>query len=373
MKKIIKQHYHHITIVLFTFFIFGTMCLHILIPDSQFSPNENRILAQFPTLTINTILDGSALEDLSTYIQDQFPLRSSFIELRTRIEQAEGKSLINSTYILDDKMVKQFLLEDTSRLEKNVNKIENFANKLEVPVDLILIPTASYILENELPQNHIDTNQKDVIDIVQSTTNIANLIRVEEELLENDTYPYYRTDHHLTLQGTGLIYKAYRENLGLDTKEYLYETVGVGFKGTLSSKSGAFWIEGDEIAKIANPSNDNDIDVIISEGDSETLHRSVYFDENLNTKDMYTYYLDGNHALVEIDTHQDEKENILVIGDSYGHALAPYLIEDYNKITFVDLRYYKGSVSEMVESFDRVLGFYGLESFATDTNLALLR
>lgn len=374
MKRNIKLHYYYTIITLFTLLIAGMMCLHIFIPDIQFSPDENRVLTSFPPLNINSILDGSASKSLSKYIQDQFPFRTSFIELKARIETVEGKDLVNSSYILDDKIVKQFLLEDTLRLEKNIQKVESFAAKVEIPVDLILIPTATLILEDELPENHIDTNQIDLIDMVQSTTNNVNLIRVEQKLCESNFYPYYKTDHHLTIQGTGLVYEAYKEHLGFNKKDYIYETVGTGFKGTLSSKSGAFWIEGDNISRIANPSTTtNDIEVVISENNLKNTYNSVYFKENLNKKDMYTYYLDGNHSLVEVNTHQEEKQNILIIRDSYGHTLAPYLIEDYNKITFIDLRYYKGSISELAKSFDRVLVFYGLESFSTDTNLSLLR
>lgn len=374
MKKDMKLHCYYTIVALFTLIIAGMMCLHIFIPDNQFSPDENRVLASFPSLSIDSILDGSASKSLSKYIQDQFPFRTSFIELRAKVERLEGKSLVNSSYILDDKIVKQFLLEDTARLEKNAQKVEEFAAKLDVPVDLILIPTAAFILEDELPKNHIDTNQADLINMVQSTTNNVNLIRVEQKLSESSFYPYYKTDHHLTIQGTGLVYSAYKEHLGFNKKDYLYETVGSGFKGTLSSKSGAFWIEGDDISKIANPSNTtNNIEVVISEDSLKNTYNSVYFTENLNSKDMYTYYLDGNHSLVEINTHQEEKQDILIIRDSYGHTLAPYLIEDYNKITLIDLRYYKGGISELAKSFDRVLVFYGLESFATDTNLSLLR
>ena len=39
----------------------------------------------------------------------------------------------------------------------------------------------------------------------------------------------------------------------------------------------------------------------------------------------------------------------LVIKDSYGNALIPYLVDHYQYLYWIDFRYYKGSIYDLVE------------------------
>ena len=63
-----------------------------------------------------------------------------------------------------------------------------------------------------------------------------------------------------------------------------------------------------------------------------------------------------------------------MIKDSFSHAIAPFLAENYRKIILVDLRYYKASVSELCEQKkpDQILFLYGIDNFLTDSDLAWL-
>ena len=63
-----------------------------------------------------------------------------------------------------------------------------------------------------------------------------------------------------------------------------------------------------------------------------------------------------------------------MVKDSFAHSLIPYLADHYSEIIMVDLRYYTGSVSALVqnENIDRVLVVYSIDNLATDTNLGWL-
>ena len=54
----------HITAVLFCLFIGGFGILHILLPDKEFSPMENRNLAQLPEFSWQALKDGEYTADL---------------------------------------------------------------------------------------------------------------------------------------------------------------------------------------------------------------------------------------------------------------------------------------------------------------------
>ena len=86
-------------------------------------------------------------------------------------------------------------------------------------------------------------------------------------------------------------------------------------------------------------------------------------------------YLDGNHALVEIETSSASAENLLVIKDSYAHVLVPYLAPHFSQITLADLRYYRMPMSQLAQQMgaDRILILYSVDNFCADTNLGLLK
>ena len=95
---------------------------------------------------------------------------------------------------------------------------------------------------------------------------------------------------------------------------------------------------------------------------------SLYFKEYLEKKDKYAVYFGGNYDKVDIETCRDTKcgvkDKILIIKDSFANSFVPYLMDDYDKITMVDTRYYRGNIEELAADYDSVLLLYGIDNFA---------
>ena len=53
-------------------------------PRTEVSEAERRPLAQFPELTVETILSGDFMVDFEDYTLDQFPVRDTFRQLKDR-------------------------------------------------------------------------------------------------------------------------------------------------------------------------------------------------------------------------------------------------------------------------------------------------
>ena len=66
---------------------------------------------------------------------------------------------------------------------------------------------------------------------------------------------------------------------------------------------------------------------------------------------------------------------LLVLKDSYANALLPFAAADYEKIVAVDLRYYLGSVKELIEQegITDVLVLYSTSAFMSDAKIDRLR
>lgn len=101
----------------------------------------------------------------------------------------------------------------------------------------------------------------------------------------------------------------------------------------------------------------------------------MFFYDHIDEDDKYPVFLDGNHALTEITNSNAEGGTLVMIKDSFGHCLAPFLAENYSKIIMVDMRYYKNSVSDIIkaENPEQVLVMYGIDNIATDTDIVWLK
>ena len=62
---------------------------------------------------------------------------------------------------------------------------------------------------------------------------------------------------------------------------------------------------------------------------------------------------------------------VLVIKDSFANSFVPFLVNDYDDIYMVDLRYYNGDMAEYLKEnqITDVLVLYNISNFISDRNL----
>ena len=78
MKKLSEK----LTVILFCAIIASLSIAFVLLPDREFSPQENRNLASFPELGAETFFSGTFGAEMNVYFADQFPLRDAFVRLK---------------------------------------------------------------------------------------------------------------------------------------------------------------------------------------------------------------------------------------------------------------------------------------------------
>lgn len=358
------------TCVFFLVFVFGFSLLQLL-PDQKFSDQENRVLAQMPEWTVESVVSGEFSDAMEEYASDQFPLRNLWILINHFYERALQKLEIGGNYVLNDRIIQQFHTADVENMKKSISKINDFSFKTGKSINLLLIPTASDIDGEHLSQLTNEVDQKELLNQIEAQlSSTVELIDVYDAFKASEKELYYATDHHYNEHGAYLAYVSYMNHLDRQPSEFTFKTVSDSFKGTLYSSSGAFYMKGDEIVRM-DPIQD--VEVSVEYEQNGELFDSVFHEENLKRKDQYTYYLDGNHSIVDIETSMDDKPSLLLIADSYSHLLVPYLICDFSRIRVVDLRYYRSALSETASDFDEILVLYSLENLSGDDGLSWLR
>lgn len=363
--------------ILFCGFLAGMMVLYLCLPKAEFSLQEKRYLAKQPELTWESLAGGEFSADVDSYMADHIPGRSFFVGLNAYYDLLTGRQASKDILLTrDQRLVEAPVRWDGAAVEKNMAVLNRFAEASQVPVDLMVVPSAGWAAEEKILGLADAYQDETIIDSIYAmagpSLRTVDVLSVFEETGAPETL-YYKTDHHWNSSGAHLAYRMYMELLGReyhDQQDYDIECIP-DFRGSTHSRS-ALWLTPGEGLELWH--GGDSISVLHEETD--VPHDGIFFRDRLTEADKYTVFLDGNHSLVRLENPDAAGSGkLLVIRDSFSNCLGGFLADSFENVVLVDLRYYRQSVSDLMaqEQFDQVLICYSIGNFLTDTNMIWLR
>lgn len=363
---------------LFCLFIFGFGAALLLLPDREFSEQENRYLAQFQPPTLENVFgeNGEFMADFEEYVNDQFPLRDQWIHLKAWSERLLGKQENNQVYFGGQGQQTLFAqYTPPSDLAQRVEYVNQLAGNLSIPVYFALIPDKSYVWADRLPAHAPLVDDGSTIESAQTLASPqVHFIDLRHALAGDDVF--YRTDHHWSTMGAYHGYLALMNAMNgsvtiLDSQPTL---VSDSFYGTTWSSAGAAWVQPDEIYTWVPEGGLTGHTTVTRYPNGQPEAGVLYDTSKLGLKDKYSMFLGGNQGLCVIQNPDARGGKLLVVRDSYADSLAPFLSMDYQEVHLFDLRYNRTSLKQYVadHDIDQVLVLYSNSNFSTDGNLALL-
>lgn len=360
--------------------------MSLLWPDKGFSETENRYLQQRPRLTLDSLVSGAFTSKYDTYLSDQFPLRDRWVELKTSADILQLRKDSNRVYFgKDGYLVEKFDVGDIDPvlLGKNQERLIQFVEKYETllgtgRVKVMLIPSAAQILKEKLPAFAPTYDQAGIYGPLQERLGTDRVLSLEPVFREHkEEYIFYKTDHHWTVDGAYEGYRAWTQSMGAqpwDKDQFMVELLASDFYGTVQAKVGTK-VQPDRMYRYLPQAP---MSYRVRYDLAEETEESLYELSALETRDKYTVYLDGNHALTEIETKSEDPafdgagRRLLIVKDSFAHSFAPFAANHFEKTVMVDLRYYNGSIEELAkqENITDVLVLYQAVNFAGDINLS---
>ena len=341
--------------------------------DKKFSELENRNLKTNVTFSIKKFLDGSFQEDYEEYINDQFPLRDKWISLKSINEYILGKIENNGIiYGSNGELFEKFNSLNEEKLKNNVEVINNFAEKYHDKVSLMIVPNSYEIYKENLPKGSPIIMQEEIINEIYDFSSFTNNIDIMKELLDNkNSYIYYKTDHHWTTYGAYLAYCKFIDSINGNRVDFenFQEVELPNFYGTYYSKAKPFNIKADIMTYY-------DFNNLTMEIVGDKVYDSIYDYSKESLRDKYSLFLYGNNPLTIIK-NKDIKNNkkILVIKDSFGNSLVPFLTQNYEEVHVIDLRHFSSKLTGYLEEndFEDILIVYNFINLATDNNILRLK
>lgn len=342
------------------FSIAAVMICLIVLPKQQFSEQENRILQQLPTPSLEKIADGSFMDEMSDFIGDQFPGRQFFVSLNTVACLAEGRKDIGGSYseasaesgayFGRQNHLYEMLLPDRDKIfEKNAAGLISFSQKAKIPLYILPVPSGATEQQENLPFSAPENGQRNELYELQSeaagTVKVADLFD-DLSLQKTGRDFYFKTDHHWNTDGAYVGYSKLCGMMNLPStpqSQFSYRTVSRSFLGTLYSKA---LLPGQTPDSFVLPYKADGWS--LTQEVNGTAHEGIYWDQYLAEKDKYSVYLGGNPGVTVIRNSAGGKGKILLLKDSYANSMIPYLATNFAEIHLVDLRYYNKNIYDYV-------------------------
>lgn len=362
--------------LIFLAFIGAFFILNLVLPDRQFSEQENRYLQMRPEFSFKSLFSGDYTSKFETYTTDQFTFRDEWITLKAASELALGKQENNDVHLCENgTLIEGFKRPENSVLDSNMSALNTLVGNTDAKVYFALIPDKSDLYASLLPKNAPNDSEKEVIDYCYGQSNATNVDMYSAISAHKDEYIFYRTDHHWTSLGAYYGLSALAESMGLPCPALDSYTdrhvVSEEFYGTTWSSSGFSWVDPDTMEIFVNAPESLKV---TSYPQGSPVEGKLYDFSFLEKKDKYSMFMGGNCPMHVIETGNEDKPSLLILRDSYTDSLIPFLLDDFSEIHVLDLRYYHASLKAYIEQndFDNVLVCYSVSNFCSDSNIFLL-
>ena len=396
-KKIYENIFAILSIIVFLLIAGFFGFISMVDVDATISEKENRTLATKPEFSWGALFNGTLTKDFENYYSDTFPLRDNFMKINNYVTKyltqfggkeenviisyekhdsdfvgegvdfgVEGNTEVKDNHSSDnDASFKgSVLISGTRAMEVFMNSsamtdgYASLVNKTSqsmpdgVKFYSMIVPTSVEFYGTKTYSTGV-YSQKDAIDSAYSKINDSvTKIDVYSSLDKvTDEYIYFRTDHHWTARGAYQGYLAFC-NATQQTPVKLEELESgkiTDFVGSLYKASNA------DVLK-------NNPDYVEYFKTRVDVKATVYSDSQMkdgkpcyvvaravNSDNKYLAFIGGDQPLEKIETSNKNGKKILVIKESFGNALVPFLCDNYEEVYVLDPRKTNFDLPEFVE------------------------
>ena len=328
-----------VLVISFLSIIYGFFLLNIFISDLDISKSERRKLQEFPTVSINNILNKNFMNEFDDYSVDQFVFRDLFRNIKASYSFNVLGMLDNNGYFEKDSVLYNNLYP------LNKKSIDSFIKKIKILNDnfdlsnnvyISVIPDKNYYLDDsKYLRIDYDYLYERVKTIPYRFIDLRKVLSIDD---------YYRTDTHWRQERLENVVFTINKSMGNDTTFNYKENKYSPFYGVYYGQA-AINIEPDELIYLTN----DDLDKVIVE-DLEGNNK-LYDIDALEGMDSYDVFVGGATPFVKIiNPNSNTDKELILFRDSFGSSVAPLLVENYKSITLVDMRYMNMSLlKEKVE------------------------
>lgn len=387
-----KEHIKWLYVLLVILVLAAGGAAIFVLPQQSYSQSENRYLTKLPHISAEEILSGEVQRDLTEAASDQFPLRDWWLQAATTSQYLLYHREIGGVYVgkdhyLFDKVLDSDLSESNYRM--NLDYVTALKETTDADVSVMLLPSPGTVLKEKLPTRAVLYDPRPYEDLGEQLCEADSVRWIQTgDALERAgrnglTDIYFHTDHHWTTNGAYAGAATYLKTQDVQIarqEQFDVQTMSDSFYGTIYSKvAGLPGMRADEFElpqalpeHLLIEADSAPGDAVDADGKRSMPKLSGIYDlSKLDSKDKYAVYFGGNYGKITVKNPEAQgKGSLLIIKDSFANSMVPYLLDQYEQITMIDLRYDNESVPELIaEGWDEVLVCYEMSNFIKERNL----
>lgn len=214
------------------------------------------------------------------------------------------------------------------------------------------IPTAYGItlpddIRQQLPA-YIDQSKSIQSIFSNMSSNVVQANCYDNLMRHRDEYLYFRTDHHWNGLGAYYAYEAFCQAKGIApyTLDQREKVTFDGFLGTLYRGNGKdpLLLPADTVCAY-KPHSTSATMVYYDQDGTATKWPIISDVSQWAASSKYSTFAGGDHPLTVFQNPEVTDGSVcIVVKDSFGNALLPYLVDHYSTIHEIDFRYWKGDL-----------------------------
>ena len=184
--------------------VFGILIFAL--PSEDFSYDENRVLADFPSFNIESLMSGEFTSGIGEFYADRFPARNVFVGVKALAEKLLLKGENNGVIEGDDGYLVERLEYTDAEYENiraSMDAIERFVNaNPDCDVSVALLPRAVDVMTSKLPRLYSTERAKMAFEVAKDAyPNVIDLTEMLKSRADAGEYVWYKTAHHYTTHG----------------------------------------------------------------------------------------------------------------------------------------------------------------------------
>ena len=407
-KKFHKTSALHL--IIFSAVLIICAILFFAVPKINISQMENRKLTPFPVYSWQNLENGSYLDSIDLYVADHFPFRDRWVDLVDQYRNAGGikdgeiaiiendnfsMESTDSTKLdsVDLNIVQDSIKLDNAKLgsakglmiydgmgiqifggSNNYSKlfasvINDYRSTFDSSKNIYYMGIPAHG-EYYMPDDYKKGNSESKNIAFTATLlnpQIKSVFIADYIKQHRKEYIFFNTDHHWTDLGSYYAYQKFCEAAALKAtpiENYDLEYRGK-FLGSLYqlTRDQRLKEKGDSliIHKIRNKYTMKVLDN--SRNYTKGSAGQMYYKWN-NT---YGCYISGDLPLERFDSDVKNNRRLVVIKNSFGNALIPHLVQNFETVFVIDYRYFQGSVYDLVINQNITDVLFPIPAFSSNT------
>ena len=314
---------------------------------------------------------GTYASKLEQGLKANFPYRQKLTQLALDLKLAGGQRVQNQIYINKEGLLRNTDPPNKKITDKNTQVIMRFGEEEGIPTYLMLIPTASAVKQQLLPNFAQTYNQSRFIEDTynQMSGKVTTVDAYNALFNKREEYVYYRTENNLTALGGYYVYTALGKKMGIENSSLNHFEIQYAtdeYRGDLFQRSPYKEVRPDTLALYCYTRYPRDYVVTHHVGGEIKTYHTLYpvhlqeMDREMNV------YFGGVSSITDFQIASPYSTRLLVFGDKTALSYLPFVVNHYQQVTLVDLFQLSREQAEdvPVNEYDQVLFAYSLETYS---------